>query len=291
MSSRRASLIDKEPVELARSPTLMSPQQPHLPSEDVLKPVAPPVTPVEETQEAASVIAGSATKERNDGRTTRARTVAIATTEEPSTPTPVTTKRKSDATPIASSSSTSSSRQRHRSGADLSSSAQASGSEQHSATESHKMTREERKLQSVLKIIEKMESNQKKKESRQNQKKDKTGKDKKAEDRETDHDEDSQSNTSMNLAPIRFAPSSSKKKGRKRGRSGSKSSGSSKPQMISQRNSGSIADLRSTSTESDFNSADEAARAGMSPLQENMGPNFRLPKKKVTCFQILYNIL
>ncbi len=47
------------------------------------------------------------------------------------------------------------------------------------------------------------------------------------------------------------------------------------------RNSGSIADLRSTSTESDINSADESSRAGMSPLQENMGPNFRLPKKKV----------
>lgn len=67
---------------------------------------------------------------------------------------------------------------------------------------------------------------------------------------------------------------------KRRGRSGSgQSKGHKQPQMISQRHSGSAGDLRSTSTESDFNSADEAGRVGMSPQRE--GPSgFRFPKTK-----------
>ncbi|CAL8093955.1 unnamed protein product [Orchesella dallaii] len=279
MSSRRTSSLDKEAAESLRTPLASpSPQQQQQqqqlqqqmaivsPSDSNKSLISSP-SPVEEIQESPSVVPIS--KERTDGRTTRARTIAVAVSaEEASTPV---SKRKVVETPLPP-------RQRNRSGADATT--PTSGGEIHAA-ESHKMTREERKLQSVLKIIEKLESNQKKKESRQNQKKDKGGKSKKIEDRETDHDDDlpvqATTPTSAALAPIKFAPTI-KKKGRKRGRSTSKSSG--KPQLISHRNSGSIADLRSTSTESDINSADEASRAGMSPLQENMGPNFRLPKKK-----------
>jgi len=46
--------------------------------------------------------------------------------------------------------------------------------------------------------------------------------------------------------------------------------------MINQRNSGSAGDVRTTSTESDVNSADESGRLGM----EVGTPNFRLPKAK-----------
>lgn len=311
MSSRRTSSLDKEPPEVAKTPTLASagfpPQQNQANDSEAASKVASTniaTTPAVETSETLEQPSpATAAKERTDGRTTRARTVAIAASEEAAstTTTPVTTNKRSKpesnppAAPAAASSSSAPAptRQRNKSGAADNQSTTpttpaAPSFEAHSSTETHKMTREERKLQSVLKLIERMESNQKKKESRQNQKKEKSGgKEKKptTEDREEEHDEDSQTTPSgTTLAPIRFAPTTSaKKKGRKRGRSSSKSGSSiinNKPQMISQRNSGSIADLRSTSTESDINSADEAARAGMSPLQENVGPNFRLPKKK-----------
>ncbi len=103
------------------------------------KPNSGNVTPTEEIQGDTTPLS----KDRNDGRTTRARTSAIvAASEEPATP--VTSKRKSDATVPAPAPAI---RQRHRSGAETSTAfaPSAGSSEQQSIADSHKMTREERK--------------------------------------------------------------------------------------------------------------------------------------------------
>ncbi|CAG7822222.1 unnamed protein product, partial [Allacma fusca] len=87
------------------------------------------------------------------------------------------------------------------------------------AVDEKKMTREERKLQSVLKLIERMENNQKRKEFRLKEKKEKE-KDRKS-DREDEHVRYQQ--------PVKFAPT--RKKGKRRGRSGSShNKNQSKPQ-------------------------------------------------------------
>jgi hypothetical protein len=138
---------------------------------------------------------------------------------------------------------------------------------------SKKMTREERKIESYLKLIERMENNEKKKQSRINQKKDK---DKKPDEK----DEVEPTVVTPRLTPVKFP--TVKRRGKRRGRSGSTHHNQkpNKPQLISQRNSGSGGDIRSTSTESDINSADEDRRLGMSPIRDGSGSSFRFPKTK-----------
>lgn len=147
------------------------------------------------------------------------------------------------------------------------------------------LSREERKLQSVLKLIERMESNQKKKESRQTHKKDSKGHKDDEDGNHSDRDRDHSASSSgkgnklpTSTSSASSASASQKRKGKKRGRSGSHSS-KGKPQLISHRKS---VDVRTTSTESDANSADEGREA--SPARE-----FRLPKTKRAFIPEWYN--
>jgi len=195
-------------------------------------------------------------------------------------------------------SSNGASRHRNKSGNDVKSTptetAGSSNSHEFASIDSSKpLSREERKLQSVLKLIERMENNQRKKESRQTQKKDKT-KDPSIKDDEQDDENHSDSSVqapiskSVKFAPLNSNSSQVKRKGRRRGRSGSHSGAGNratsprKPQLISQRSSGSGGDMRSTSTESDVNSADESkipTDSGIS-VPDAGDSNFRLPKTK-----------
>jgi hypothetical protein len=313
LSSRRTSSIDKDLIPLQQdviekkllSPPIIvnktvaesvavdtstSPKGPLPPPEDAPPPVVHPV------------------KERVTRTRSLAASANAAEETPPPPPAPVPPPAPTPSRRARAESSNGASRHRNKSGTEpkavtpptesqASSSAQrGEASSSTKGSSSKPLSREERKLQSVLKLIERMENNQRKKESRQTQKKEK-GKDSKEKDDE--HEEDHHSDTSVQTpaAPaastrtVKFAPTSSgspgKRKGRRRGRSGSHSGGGSKvtsprkPQLISQRSSGSGGDMRSTSTESDVNSADESKTTTEAGSQlESSDSNFRLPKTK-----------
>lgn len=268
-------------------------------------------------QSTNSSVLGESTKEDSQDelsfgkeRTTRARSAAAAVVSTPlpvEVPSPVLSTTTTPALRKSRAESTSS-RQRNKSGqpaetknnkehnsADITGLQQPQRSQPAASPTKPKgepgkpLSREDRKLESVLRLIERMESNEKKKEIRQSQKKGKGNR--KGDDLDTDHDIESDHHGSNASAAAASTPTGAKsvkfiqaqkKKGKKRGRSGSHSSptmAKGKPQMISQRSSGSGGDMRTTSTESEIISADEGGRE--SPMGDS---SFRLPKtKRVSC--------
>lgn len=320
LSSRRMSSIDKEPLQLVEPlvefskdnivPEKANPIQTVLSQQAVVGPVVLSQDIIESSKPDSQPVV---TKER----TTRARSAATNVVAPPpplEEPTPVVTPPVPATRRTRTESITS--RQRNKSGqgeVKVVKEPLATQEQQHRAPfatpivapaattttpqkpttapkpKGEPLSREERKLQSVLRLIERLESNQKKKESRQTQRKDKGGSSRKGDD-EDHEDLDSQTDHVVVPTPpvktVKFVQQIHKRKGKKRGRSGSHSSKvgatptapmvAGKPQMISQRNSGSGGDQRSTSTESEINSADDT-RETSSPTG---GGDFRLPKTK-----------
>jgi len=151
---------------------------------------------------------------------------------------------------------------------------------QYDAVDKKPMSREEKKLQSVLRIIEKMESTKKKREVKQKEKKDGKPEEKEEEEKPARVASTFRSGPAKNA--VKFAIN--KRRGKKRGRGGQMSPTKSplkKPKIIVQKNTG-VVDKRSGSTESELNSADETSRFDMSPFNE-FGNNFRAPRTKKVC--------